>query len=324
MDSLIGNLKSRIQFWAVLGPVILLASLLVILSEPMPGSTLLALLAVVGIPACWQWRSQGAGAATALIVLAVIFQVPSLQSSEIYWLVGLALSMTVGFFVSALCMDEVDSMLELMTVESKSRLDNLLRLDEKLRDTQEDSARERRTLQIQLQMLEEEVSQRTVDIELKDRSLEVLGVELDDLQGKRSRLLQEIYELREQSAASRAQLLPSQGSSDDSEDDAPRNRIGNVPLEWYKDEDHVGYDLEGQKIIRTLTGGEIDALLESKDNPDAWRTIKDHKNQREMVLTDTDLEVIRRIRSRLPQLPVPPFLPVDPSGGRHQDCDSFK
>ncbi|CAE8651866.1 unnamed protein product, partial [Polarella glacialis] len=35
------------------------------------------------------------------------------------------------------------------------------------------------------------------------------------------------------------------------------------------------------------------------DNPDAWRTIKDHKNQREVVLTDTDLEVIRRIRQRM-------------------------
>jgi len=88
-------------------------------------------------------------------------------------------------------------------------------------------------------------------------------------------------------------------SSDDSEDDAPRNRIGNVPLHWYKDEDHVGYDLSGEKIIRTLKEGEIDALLESKDNPNAWRTIKDHKNQREVVLTDTDLEVIRRIRSRM-------------------------
>lgn len=93
--------------------------------------------------------------------------------------------------------------------------------------------------------------------------------------------------------------LPDDGSSDDSEDDAPRNRIGNVPLEWYKDEDHVGYDISGTKIMRTLTGGEIDALLESKDNPDAWRTIKDHKNQREVVLTDTDLEVIRRIRQRM-------------------------
>ncbi|OLQ04452.1 Ribosome biogenesis protein BOP1 [Symbiodinium microadriaticum] len=93
--------------------------------------------------------------------------------------------------------------------------------------------------------------------------------------------------------------LVDDGSSDDSEDDAPRNRIGNVPLEWYKDEDHVGYDIAGEKVMRTLSTGEIDALLESKDNPDAWRTVKDHKNQREVVLTDTDLEIIRRIRSRM-------------------------
>ncbi|CAE8656306.1 unnamed protein product, partial [Polarella glacialis] len=93
-----------------------------------------------------------------------------------------------------------------------------------------------------------------------------------------------------------AKQLVDDGSSDDSEDDAPRNRIGNVPLHWYKDEDHVGYDIGGEKIVRTLSTGEIDMLLESKDNPDAWRTIKDHKNQREVVLTDTDLEVIRRIR----------------------------
>merc|ERR1719373_157498 len=103
----------------------------------------------------------------------------------------------------------------------------------------------------------------------------------------------------DEEATAKALKEAEEGSSDDSEDDAPRNRIGNVPLEWYKDEDHVGYDLAGEKIARTLKAGEIDALLESRDNPDAWRTIKDHKNQREVVLTDTDLEVIRRIRQRL-------------------------
>lgn len=101
------------------------------------------------------------------------------------------------------------------------------------------------------------------------------------------------------SSAEEAEGVVEDASSDDSEDDAPRNRIGNVPLEWYDDEDHVGYDLAGKKIARTLSTSEIDALLESKDNPDAWRTIKDHKNQREIVLTDTDLEVIRRIRERI-------------------------
>lgn len=125
----------------------------------------------------------------------------------------------------------------------------------------------------------------------------------DDDAGKSSQKeREELDELEEEEETTEDENplgLVDDGSSDDSEDDAPRNRIGNVPLEWYKDEDHVGYDLGGEKIMRTLTGGEIDSLLESKDNPDAWRTIKDHKNQREIVLTDTDLEVIRRIRQRM-------------------------
>jgi hypothetical protein len=34
--------------------------------------------------------------------------------------------------------------------------------------------------------------------------------------------------------------------SDSSEDEAPsRNTIGKVPLEWYKDEEHIGYDRRG-------------------------------------------------------------------------------
>lgn len=88
-------------------------------------------------------------------------------------------------------------------------------------------------------------------------------------------------------------------SSDDSEADAPRNRTGDVPLHWYNDLDHVGYDLEGQKVLKTLKSSEIDNLLKNADDPNAWRTIKDVRNQREVVLTDTDLEVIRRIRSRM-------------------------
>ena len=32
----------------------------------------------------------------------------------------------------------------------------------------------------------------------------------------------------------------------------PRNTIGNVPLWWYNDQLHIGYDLEGKKMIRKV------------------------------------------------------------------------
>ena len=38
--------------------------------------------------------------------------------------------------------------------------------------------------------------------------------------------------------------------SDSSDDEGMKNRIGNVPLEWYDNYDHIGYDVSGKKIIR--------------------------------------------------------------------------
>ena len=46
-----------------------------------------------------------------------------------------------------------------------------------------------------------------------------------------------------------------------------RNTIGNVPLEWYKDEEHIGYDREGNKLIKSKKKDELDKLLERQDDP---------------------------------------------------------
>lgn len=87
--------------------------------------------------------------------------------------------------------------------------------------------------------------------------------------------------------------------SDDSDDDAERNRIGDVPLQWYENEDHIGYDASGERVAKTIKKSEIDALLNRHDNPDAWRTITDVKNQQEIRLSDRDLEVLHRIRQHM-------------------------
>ncbi len=53
----------------------------------------------------------------------------------------------------------------------------------------------------------------------------------------------------------------------DSDDEAMTNRIGNVPLEWYKDEDHIGYDVYGKPIAKKDRGDNIDAFLARTDDP---------------------------------------------------------
>ena len=86
-------------------------------------------------------------------------------------------------------------------------------------------------------------------------------------------------------------------SSDDSDDEIVLNRSGNVPKHWYEEEEHRGYDIYGTKVVKTLMSSKIDELLKNAENPDSWRTVQDLQNEREVYLTDADIEIIRRLRA---------------------------
>lgn len=42
--------------------------------------------------------------------------------------------------------------------------------------------------------------------------------------------------------------------------------VGNVPLVWYKDEDHIGYDLDGKAIAKSKKKDQLDKLLDRNDS----------------------------------------------------------
>ncbi|CAB1100485.1 unnamed protein product [Ectocarpus sp. CCAP 1310/34] len=86
-------------------------------------------------------------------------------------------------------------------------------------------------------------------------------------------------------------------SSDDDEEN--RNTVGRVPLHWYDEYDHIGYDRSGGKVMKRAdgTGNGIDAALSARDDPNYARTVYDAYNDREVTLTDRELEVIRRIQA---------------------------
>ncbi|KAI9341276.1 NUC169 domain-containing protein [Zopfochytrium polystomum] len=88
----------------------------------------------------------------------------------------------------------------------------------------------------------------------------------------------------------------------DSSDEETINVIGNVPLAWYDDHDHIGYDIRGNKIMRPVAGDMLDSFLEQLDSPDAWRTIVNAVEGKKIVLSDEDLDIIKRIQAhRFPQ-----------------------
>lgn len=50
-----------------------------------------------------------------------------------------------------------------------------------------------------------------------------------------------------------------------------RNTVGNIPMEWYKDFPHIGYNLDGKKIYKPIRNkDELDDFLDKMENPDYW------------------------------------------------------
>lgn len=49
--------------------------------------------------------------------------------------------------------------------------------------------------------------------------------------------------------------------SDTSEDEHSRNTVGRIPMEWYDEYEHIGYDLDGKKVSESGTVVELKAGL---------------------------------------------------------------
>uniref|UniRef100_A0A665VIZ7 Ribosome biogenesis protein BOP1 n=1 Tax=Echeneis naucrates TaxID=173247 RepID=A0A665VIZ7_ECHNA len=76
-----------------------------------------------------------------------------------------------------------------------------------------------------------------------------------------------------------------------------RNTVGNIPMEWYRDFPHIGYDLDGKKIYKPIRNkDELDDFLDKMENPDYWRTVHDNQTGSVIVLSDEQVELVNRLQ----------------------------
>ncbi|KAM9737364.1 ribosome biogenesis protein bop1 [Menidia menidia] len=84
---------------------------------------------------------------------------------------------------------------------------------------------------------------------------------------------------------------------DTSDEEDIRNTVGNIPMEWYKDFPHIGYNLDGKKIFKPIRNkDELDDFLDKMENPDYWRTVHDKQTGSDIVLSDEQVELVNRLQ----------------------------
>ena len=85
---------------------------------------------------------------------------------------------------------------------------------------------------------------------------------------------------------------------DSSDEEDLRNTVGNIPIHWYDNYDHIGYDTEGNKIVKPKgsKSNEIDEFMRKMEDPYFWRTVKDKMTGENVILTDADAEALKRVK----------------------------
>ncbi|KAL7634217.1 UNVERIFIED_CONTAM: hypothetical protein RMT77_015547 [Armadillidium vulgare] len=88
---------------------------------------------------------------------------------------------------------------------------------------------------------------------------------------------------------------------DSSDEEDLRNTIGNIPINWYDEYEHLGYGLDSLPICKPNQGDSLDKFLDRLENPDHGRTVFDKQTGQKVRLSDHHLGLVKRLlKGRVP------------------------
>lgn len=137
------KLTFQVKFWAFLGPMICIFTLFIFLIKGSSSPVFLPLIMLLGVPLCWRWHIWGVVVSVGLVVGTLISYYGELPLDERFWFLGMGFSTSMALFITALSFEEVESLVDSIQLESRSRLENLWKVDEKQKYTAEELKKKR-------------------------------------------------------------------------------------------------------------------------------------------------------------------------------------
>jgi chromosome segregation ATPase len=129
------KVENQVQFWALLGPFVVLLSIAILLFK-VSDHWYIPLSALVGIPLCVKWQMKGMAASLVLLSILLLSNYQDLELGERYWHIGLSLAMAFSFIILTLSLEEAQGLLQKLQLESDSRLENFIKLDQKWKEAE--------------------------------------------------------------------------------------------------------------------------------------------------------------------------------------------
>lgn len=108
MSSLEQQCETRMSFWTILGPLMILSSLTTLFFKSSPYHWLLACTAFTALILCWKWKWSGLVVSLSglAIVITMLFQKAPLL--DLYWYAGFGISLGASLIIATLAWEELE------------------------------------------------------------------------------------------------------------------------------------------------------------------------------------------------------------------------
>lgn len=156
------KIEGQVQFWSLLGPFLILVASAILLFK-FSEHWYLPLGVLVGLPLCVKWHTKGLVAALVTLISLFLLNYTQIDLEERYWHLGMGIAMALSFIILTLSLEEVQILVNKIQVESQSRLDNFLRLDENIKESEQLWSAEKEKLSSQVEELSKELAQKKED-----------------------------------------------------------------------------------------------------------------------------------------------------------------
>lgn len=179
------KLTFQVKFWAVIGPLICLFALFVFFYKSSNASLYLPLFCIIGVPLCWKWKLWGFAGSAAMIGVVLSYQYSEIPLDDRFWQIGMGISMAISLFITTLAYEEVEAIVSSILIESRSRLENLWKVDEKQKWTEEE-----------LQKKRDHIRELEVKVRSFQKLLDMSAEEMAELRRDNENVLQEMHQIR--------------------------------------------------------------------------------------------------------------------------------
>ena len=189
------NFTDRLQFLGVIGPFTLLLTLFCLLIRGGASGWYLFVATLAGLPLSWKWRTKGLLASLGFLALLLFSMYPFFEGGEKLWQTGASLSLGLGLFITFLGFEEIKGMISDLQLESQSRLDNLIALDDEIKSLKKDWDLSEEDYHSQIENKDLTITKLSDQADALEKSTSIIQDELKEIQTKNQNY---VYELEKQ------------------------------------------------------------------------------------------------------------------------------